>query len=136
MRFTETVRHQLRTNRRSLLALALIAGTCLAVWIGAARASLGSVSKRLTDDERKTVGNNMAALEPAWIDRAAKEYPNDSWSQEDDFARSEYEQARTEAGRFGAHVGDALRAADESLRTQPAGRRVGASPCKPRPFYD
>jgi hypothetical protein len=127
---------RLRAGRRSFMALALIAGACLAVLIGALRARPGKIARRLSDEERKTVGSDMAANEPGWIERAAAAFPGDSWSQEDDFAKSEYEQARSQAGRFGAHVGDALRAADESLRAQSAGRRVGVSACKPRPFYD
>jgi hypothetical protein len=127
---------RLRSGRRSLMALTLIAGSCLVVLIGALRAHPGSVGKRLSDTERTEVGTILAAHEPAWHQKAATDFPGDPWSQEDDFARSEYNQARNEAAQRAAHVGDALRAADESLRAQSTGRRVGVSPCKPRPFYD
>jgi hypothetical protein len=127
---------RLRSGRRSLIAVTLIAGSCLVVVIGALRAPPASFAKRLSDEERAEVGRILAAQEPAWHQQATKDFPGDPWSQEDDFARAEYNQARSEAVRRAAHVGDALRAADESLRAQSTGRRVGVSPCKPRPFYD
>ena len=125
-----------RSSYRSFIALAMLFAACLVVVIGVIRAPTGSVARRLSEEERKAVGGDLAALEPAWLDHAVNGFPGDSWSQEDDFARAEYDKALSEAGRLGVHVGDVLRAADESLRAQSAGRRVGVSPCKPRPFYD
>jgi hypothetical protein len=125
-----------RVDRRALVALVVLTGAILVVLVGASRARPGTVTRRLSDEEREKIGNALAALEPSWAERAAEAFPGDVWSQEDDFARIEHEQAQAQARKYGASMGDVLRAIDESLRIRSAGRRVGVSPCKPRPFYD
>ena len=96
-------------------------------------------TRRLSEDERATVGRAAAAEEPGWRQRNRQSFPGDHWSQDDDFGASERQWMLDEARRRGVPVTDVARAIDEELHAASPvlpPRKASASPCKPRPFYD
>ena len=121
---------------RSIAGLVVLVG-CSAVAVG--RASLVSPpapSRSATPAERQRIAQDLLEAERQWRAAAKRRFPGDLWSQDDDFHRVEQYRARRIAGRLKISLTDVLRAIDEGLRARPQGRRVTASPCKPRPFYD
>jgi hypothetical protein len=90
----------------------------------------------LTATERRELAELLAVQEPGWRLGAERLFPGDHWSQDDDFFNQEHRAVRRLAGERGTSPSDVLRGIDEQLRAAPAGRKVTASPNKPRPFYD
>jgi len=115
----------------------LIACTALAGGL-AVTASHPPPNRRLSDEERRVVGRIASALEPGWRKSSIHNFPEDYWSQDDDFGASEHNWAVDEANRRGVPVQEIFRAIDEDLRAHPPlpPSKSGASPCKPRPSYD
>ena len=71
---------------------------------------------------------------------AAKKFPTDFWSQDDDFHQSELKRAKSVAAEHGVRLGDALSPVDEGMREgwpQPLGivMRTTVPPCQPRAIY-
>jgi hypothetical protein len=95
-------------------------------------------NRRLSPDERHAVGRTAATEEPKWRHSSVHNFPEDYWSQDDDFGASERNWAVDEANRRGVPVIDIYRAIDEDLRANPPQppAKSNASPSKPRPFYD
>jgi len=93
-------------------------------------------ARALSAAERREVAQALAAQEPRWRAAAEKLFPGDLWSQDDDFFNQEHRAVRQMAAARGTSPGEILRAVDEELRRAPAGRKIGAVPVKPRPFYD
>jgi hypothetical protein len=93
---------------------------------------------RLSLEERGGVGRAAAAEEPKWRKTSVKNFPDDHWSQDDDFSASERNWAVDQANRRGVPAVDIYEAIDEDLHANPPQppRKSGASPCKPRPSYD
>ena len=111
--------------------------TCLLVVFG--RSSVVSPpapNRSATPAERERIALDLIEPEQQWRAAAKRRFPGDHWSQDDDFHRVEQSRVRRIAGRRKVTLTDVLRAIDEGLRVRPQGRRVTASPCKPRPFYD
>jgi hypothetical protein len=79
----------------------------------------------------------MAAAEPAMRADAARAFPGDPWSADDDFHNQEQRRAREVAGRYQVSLATALRAIDEGLRAHWNPELVIATvpPCHPRPIY-
>jgi hypothetical protein len=112
---------------------------CAALAVGrAVTASNPPPPRRLSDAEARAVGRAAAALEPGWRKTSVHNFPEDYWSQDDDFGASEHNWAVDEANRRGVPVGEIFRAIDADLHAHPPEppAKSGASPCKPRPFYD
>jgi len=86
--------------------------------------------------ERAEMARSLARQEPSWRRAAQRLFPGDRWSQDDDFFNQEHRAVRALAQARATSPGQVLRAIDEELRARPAGRKVNASPIKPRPFYD
>jgi hypothetical protein len=89
---------------------------------------------------RRTMFLAIASDETKMRRDAAKKFPTDSWSQDDDFHQSELKRAESLAAEHGVRVGDALRAVDEGMREgwpQPPGiaMRTTVPPCQPRAIY-
>jgi hypothetical protein len=71
---------------------------------------------------------------------AAKEFPADLWSQDDDFHKRELTRARAFAAEHNLRISDVLRAFDDGMREH---WETSASvlpdtkvpPCRPRPIY-
>ena len=71
---------------------------------------------------------------------AAKKFPTDFWSQDDDFHQSELKRAKSVAAEHGVRLGDALSALDQGMHEgwpQPPGlvMRIAVPPCQPRAIY-
>lgn len=114
-------------------------GLLVAIALGRAFAGdLRPPEQRLSDAERAAVGRAAAEREPEWRAKSARSFPEDHWSQDDDFHASELSWVRSEAGARGVPPSEIFRAIDEELRRHPPRppRKATASPCKPRPFYD
>ncbi len=109
-----------------------------ALWVvfRAATAPPPRAPRPLSAAERREVAQSLAAQEAYWQERAERHFPGDRWSQDDDFYNLEHHSVRALAASRGTSPGDVLLGIDEWLRAAPAGRKVTASPCKPRPFYD
>lgn len=95
-------------------------------------------ARRLDEAARIAVSAAAAAEEPAWRIASRRSFPEDHWSQDDDFAASERRWAIDEARRRRVPVSEVFRAIDEDLHRSPPvpPRRATSSPTKPRPFYD
>jgi hypothetical protein len=92
------------------------------------------------DAQRREAFRFVASDEVAERREAAKTFPTDLWSRDDDFHQREQKRARDWAKSHQVRVGDALSAIDEGLRE---GWPTGASlppvvtvpPCRPRAIY-
>jgi len=113
---------------------------CFAVVAGqAATAEPPPEGRAATPQEREEIANQFARMEPGWRRDAARAFPGDRWSADDHFHSFELRLARQIAGSRGLRLTDVLMAIDEGLRREypgSPGRKPGAAPCKPRPFYD
>ena len=93
-----------------------------------------------TEAMRREAYRAMVAQEPATRQRAARNFPGDAWSQDDDFHAVEMQAAQRQAAQRDMSLGDVLRGLDDGLR-DPAQARVNAPlknsvpPCRPRPVY-
>jgi hypothetical protein len=125
-------------------------GARLRIGIGAAMIA-GSVSwavlrtvdadhqplRMLPENRVMPVAKNVLGQEPRLRARSRKQFPYDRWSQDDAFGALEQGAVRAAAGRERADLGSVLDAIDTAMHRDPsAERKAGASPCKPRPFYD
>ena len=137
-------RHTLRRRmRRPFFIVArrwMGAGVALAcALVAVARAGTAPVpppARVPSAEERGEMARSLARQEPAWRRAAERLFPGDRWSRDDDFFNQEHRAVRGIAAARGTNPGQVLRAIDEELRAHPDGRKVGASPIKPRPFYD
>jgi hypothetical protein len=109
-----------------------------ALWVGvrAATAQTPAAPQLLSPAERHELAASLARQEPYWQEFSERHFPGDRWSQDDDFFNLEHQAARSLAQSRGTSPGTVLLGIDELLRAAPRGRKVTASPCKPRPFYD
>jgi hypothetical protein len=86
---------------------------------------------------RREIGEEAIRREPWWDAKARRDFPGDLWSQGDAFHFAEAKFAREMSDRHDVRMSDVIDAIDESVRASAVPwRRVTASPCKPRPFYD
>jgi hypothetical protein len=125
----------LNLRPRDLIVTALIA----AIWVTALVRTSSKVApaRALPATRRAAVAQSIASAEPSARARARRQFPFDNWSQDDAFHNSEQGSVRALAAREHADLGSVLSALDAYLRAHPSPtRKTGASPCKPRPFYD
>jgi hypothetical protein len=112
-----------------------------AIAVGRAVTSSGpSPPASASDAERHDAFRYVASDEAAERREAAKSFPTDLWSRDDDFHQREAKRARDWAHSHHASVGDALSAVDEGLREHwPSGSSVPlvatVPPCRPRAIY-
>jgi hypothetical protein len=90
--------------------------------------------------QRRDAFRYVASDEAAERREAAKTFPTDLWSRDDDFHSREAKRARDWARTHHARVGDALSAIDQGLREHwPSGSSVPlvatVPPCRPRAIY-
>lgn len=88
---------------------------------------------------RQQVFSAMAGQEGTFRTKAARNFPGDAWSQDDDFHAMEMQAATRQAALRGISLGEVLRAWDDGLREHwaPADATFKNSvpPCRPRPVY-
>lgn len=82
----------------------------------------------------------IASEERAMRRKAAKSFPTDPWSQDDDFHKQERDRAKAYADDKRLRFDDVLSALDEGMRGDwPRDRRVSlratVPPCQPRTIY-
>ena len=118
------------------IGLSVTALTALWVGIRAATAPAPPAPRVLSPAERRELAASLARQEPYWQDYSERHFPGDRWSQDDDFFNLEQQAVRSLAQSRGTSPATVLLGIDELLRAAPSGRKVTASPCKPRPFYD
>jgi hypothetical protein len=89
---------------------------------------------------RQKVFNVVASEETTMRREAAKSFPTDVWSRDDDFHRREHRKAREWAGAHHVRLIDTFGALDEGLRarwpqTNPGPLVTTTPPCRPRAIY-
>ena len=111
--------------------------------LGLGRAFTSSIPAPLPaadDAQRREVFRYVASDEGPERREAAKVFPTDLWSRDDDFHQREASRARDWAKSHRVPFGDALSAIDEGLREHwPSGSStalvVTVPPCRPRAIY-
>ncbi len=132
------------TDLRTILVAAATAIACVViVVVKVATATAAQIKRAATPAERAEIARTIAASEPSWTDESTQAFPEDHWSQRDDFHGHELGQIQKLATDKGVRVEDVLRAIDEDIHRRavtrsdaPDDRHARAVPCKPRPFYD
>jgi hypothetical protein len=89
---------------------------------------------------RRAAFRAVASEETAMRREAAKHFPTDLWSQDDDFHERELRRARDWANAHRARLGDVLSALDEGMRAHwphdnPRPLVTTVPPCRPRAIY-
>jgi hypothetical protein len=124
---------------RTLRAWAPLVVVCSTAVIRAATATAPSAPLPATDAESRAAFDSMAGREVVWRREAAKEFPTDHWSQDDDFHRRERDAANDYARSHHVSVGDVLQAVDDGMRehwSRAASFMVPTvPPCQPRAIY-
>lgn len=118
----------------------VVFGLVIAVAIGRALTANDPASGWRADEAtRRSTFRFFAATEASERAQAARAFPGDPWSADDDFHNHEQGAAWEIAAQRRVGVADVLRAIDEGLRdpSQTAGRPLIATvpPCHPRPVY-
>jgi hypothetical protein len=129
---------------RSSLVAAVVALACVAVVTARAALAPSPPPRRsATEAERAEIAALVARSERGWMEEATQNFPQDHWSQRDDFHGRELGQVLKIANEKGVRVEDVLRAIDDDIHRArahgpdaPDHRNARAIPCKPRPFYD
>ena len=116
----------------------MFVAVCVVALVRVLTASSPASLHHLDDAERAEVGAAAARLEPKWRIDSRHSFPEDFWSQDDDFSNTERRWVHGEAQRRHVPQSEVFRAIDEELRAHPPTppRKASSSPCKPRPFYD
>jgi hypothetical protein len=94
----------------------------------------------LDDAQQREAFRFVASDEVSERREAAKVFPTDLWSRDDDFHQRELRRARDWAGSHHANLQDVLAAVDEGLRSHwPSGSSkplvATVPPCRPRAIY-
>jgi hypothetical protein len=125
----------------SRLAGASIAGGACALALARALAATPPPSPASADAAaRRTAFFAVASDETKMRRDAAKKFPTDPWSQDDDFHQSELKRAKAVASEHGIRLGDVLSAIDEGIRegwphSPGVVIRATVPPCQPRAIY-
>jgi hypothetical protein len=94
----------------------------------------------IDEPTRRAAFRAVASEESASRHDAAKAFPTDLWSRDDDFHERELRKARDWAGKHRVRLGDVLGALDDGLHAGwPSGNRdpliPTVPPCRPRAIY-
>lgn len=122
------------------IAGALVTASCVAlVVVRAATAPAPPPLPRATAEQRAMFASSIASQEDEWRNRAADDFPADSWSQRDAFHAHEAAAVSGLAASSRVSYEDVFRAVDDDIhRSRGSGRdrSANAVPCKPRPVFD
>lgn len=132
------------TDLRTTLPSTAVALACvMVVTVRVALAPSPTPRRSATPAERAEIARLIADSERAWTDETTQNFPEDQWSQRDDFHGREFRQVVQIADEKGIRIEDVLRAVDDDIHRSkvrsadaPDDRNARAIPCKPRPFYD
>ncbi|HSS40004.1 MAG TPA: hypothetical protein VLT58_14650 [Polyangia bacterium] len=131
----------MRSRLRGFPAWWLLTASGIAVAIVVALTAPGR-SPAVPDDQalRAAIFREIATSESAVRGDAARAFPGDPWSADDDFHNHEQRAARAIAARDQVPVETVLRAIDDGLRehwahANPGPLVVTVPPCHPRPVY-
>ncbi len=114
---------------------------CVAAPVRVLTASASPPLPPVADEgSRREVFRHVASDESAERTEAAKKFPTDRWSRDDDFHERERSRARSWAGSHNMRIGEALSAVDEGIRSRwpndnPAPLVATVPPCRPRAVY-
>jgi hypothetical protein len=112
---------------------------CIIAIVRAVTAAPPGSARPATEADERAVFATIAQEEPAMRRKAAKNFPTDHWSQDDDFHHTELERAKELARARNIRLGDALQAIDDGMRERwtPAASAMTATvpPCQPRAIY-
>jgi len=129
--------------RHTLGAVGVTIASALIVVVRAATSAPPPPKRVATPQERMVVASQIAQSEKNWLREVGENFPDDNWSQRDDFHGKEYRKLTELTNEKGIRMEDALRAVDDDIHNQkarntssPDTRAAHAVPCKPRPFYD
>jgi hypothetical protein len=124
----------------SVVGLVVLVLATSMVLVRAAGAKATPPARVATAADRADLALNITVNEAQWRTGAEEAFPEDNWSQSDDFHGREAGRIREIARERGFAYEDVLRGVDEDLHR--GGTKVGerrgarAVQCKPRPFYD
>ncbi len=118
-----------------------VAGAAALLAVGLALTAPAAAPKGREDAAaRAAMFREIAAAEWEIREKAARAFPGDPWSADDDFHNHEQRLARAIAARRGVPIGAVLHAIDEGLREHwaepnPTPLLATVPPCHPRPIY-
>ncbi len=118
-----------------------LGGVCAAAVVRAISAAPPDQAPAGADEATRRAAFRAVASEEANLRRdAAKTFPTDLWSRDDDFHQRELQRARDWAGKHRVRLGEVLGALDEGLRDgwpndNHAPLIPTVPPCQPRAIY-
>lgn len=121
-----------------------IAAACLVIVTTRTLSAQSPTPRRHADpSERAEIARTIATAEVDWSKETERNFPEDYWSQRDDFHGRELKAVLQISRDKGILLEDVLRAIDDDIHQRKApsaeaegDRHARAIPCKPRPFYD
>ncbi len=125
-------------SRCAVLAWLGTLATCVGAVVVASLAPQIPPDPEADEAVGKSAFYSLSADEPSMRKSAAKSFPTDPWSQDDDFHNQEFRRAQSLAGSNKVSVGSILRAADDGMHNQwsrASVQRPTVPPCRPRPIY-
>lgn len=131
----------MRRSGRLPLAWAPFGAVCAAAIVRALIAHPPDPADAPLDDaQQRDAFKFVASDEAAERREAAKTFPTDLWSRDDDFHQRELNRARDWAHSHHAGIADTLHAVDQGLRshwphTNPSPPATTTPPCRPRAIY-
>jgi hypothetical protein len=117
-----------------------LAIVCAIAVVRALVSSAQALPEPLDDAQRREAYKFVASDETAERREAAKTFPTDLWSRDDDFHQREMVRAIDWANSHHARLADVLSSIDEGLRERwptgsPVAPAVTVPPCRPRAIY-
>lgn len=129
--------------RFSLPAVGVTTVVALVVVVRTVLAPAPVPRRHATPEERVEIATKISSQEREWSRQVGENFPQDNWSQRDDFHGREYREMLKQSNDKNLRLEDVLRAVDDDIHKIPAStpqspdpRAAHAVPCKPRPFYD
>ena len=129
--------------RHSLAAIAVTIVSALVVVGRSATAPAPTPKRAAVAADRVVIATQISQSEKNWLREVGENFPDDNWSQRDDFHGKEYRKIEELTAKDGARIEDILKIIDDDIHTAKAAnasapdtRAAHAVPCKPRPFYD
>lgn len=130
--------------RFSLPAAAITTVVAAVIVVRAVMAPAPTPRRKALPLERADIASKIATQEKDWTRQVGENFPQDNWSQRDDFHGREFREVLKLSNEKGVRVEDVLRSIDDDIHKQSGAigpksadtRAAHAVPCKPRPFYD